>query len=260
MKRWLITLGLVWALVLSLAPQSNAAIRQTFVGDAAYSITISDTWVSTSVAFTAARTWTLPSAGGTNVPASLVVMDVAFAITSTNTLTLAPQSGETINGSSSSLVIAAAGGRVILTPTSGSNWIAITEGPGATGSIVSSAIASASAVSLTSTTAANITSVSLTAGDWDCRGAVTRKLAASTSVTLLKTSISQTSATSGSLDTGTMKQWSTAANVMAADTTDVIGPIQQQLTATTTVYLVAQDTFSVSTNSGYGQLACRKVR
>lgn len=255
MKKLCLALGLWLGLVLP-AP---AVVQQTQVGNVAYSITTSDTTVVTTVAFSAARIWTLPAAGGTCIgqtcPAnSLSILDLAGAITSTNTLTITPQSGETINGNTGSLIISAAGAKVYLTPTSGSNWQAVINGD-----YRSIAVATANAVALTSTTAADIATISLSQGDWSCAGAITRKLAASTSVTLLKTSISATTATSGSLDTGTMVEFATAANVMATDTTMTIGPIRLTPTATTSYFLVAQDTFSVSTNAGYGQLNCRRM-
>lgn len=274
-------LSLAIAAFAGLLSPALAVIQQTLVGNVAYTILSTDVNLVTTAAFSAPRSWTLPPAAATCVGQSPVcgnamqVLDLAGAVGSTNTLTLVRQSGETINGAAADLVIGYAGARVVLIPTSGTNWQAYispangqakgtatndSASAGNVGEVISSAVATADAVSLTSTTAANITSVSLTAGDWDCRAAITRKLAASTSVTQLKTSIFTTTATSGSLDTGTMAQWSTAANVMAADTTQVIGPIRISLASTTTQYLVAQDTFSVSTNSGYGQIACRRAR
>lgn len=254
MKRLL--LGLV--LWIGLLAPSNAVITQTLVGNVAYSILSTDTTVVTTTAFSASRTWTLPFAGATCIGQgcanALQIIDVAGALTFTNTLVIAPQTGDTINGNAANLILSAPGVRVVLLPTSGNNWQAFT-----TGDSRSIAVASASAVALTTTTAANITSLSLSQGVWDCSGAITRKLAAATSVTLLKSSISATTATSGSLDTGTMVQFSTAANVMAADHTEIIGPIRITLTATTTEFLVAQDTFSVDTNAGYGQFVCRRA-
>lgn len=250
------------ALTLGLAAPASAVVPRTTVGDAAYTVLPTDTVVATGTVFTAARTWTLPAAAGTCIgqtcapPAnSLLILDLAGAITFTNTLTIAPASGDTINGNAANLILSAAGVTVTLVPTSSSNWEAIV-----TGDYRSIAVATASAVSLTSTTAANISTLSLSQGYWLCSAAVTRKLAASTSITQLQTSISATTATSGSLDTGTLAQWSTAANVMGADTTQVIGPIRLTLTATTSYFLVAQDTFSVSTNAGYGQFNCWRRR
>lgn len=259
--RKILGLFLGLALWVGLVAPSLAVLIPTYVGNVAYTILPTDVNVVTTTSFTAARTWTLPSAGGTCIgqscqppAAALTIYDVAGAINGTSLLTIAPASGETINGNAANLILNAAGVRVTLVPTSGSNWNAYI-----TGDYYAAAVASASAVALTTATAADITSLQLSQGDWECRGAITRKLAATTSVTLLKTSISATSATSGSLDTGTMVQKATAANVMALDNTVLIGPIRLKIAATATYYLVAQDTFTVSTNAGYGQLSCRRV-
>lgn len=257
MKRLLLALGLSFAL---LSP-ANAVVSATRVGDAAYTILPNDVTIYTTTVFTAGRTWTLPQAassciGQNCIPAasSLQILDLAGALTFTNTLTIAPVSGDTINGNAANLILSAAGVRVVLIPTSPTNWRAIVYGDSR-----AIAVATASPISLTTTTAANVTSLALSQGVWDCSGVITRKLAATTSVTQLKTSIFTTSATSGSLDTGTMVQLSVAANVMAADTSQVIGPIRVSPAATTTYYLVAQDTFTADTNAGYGQLLCRRA-
>lgn len=251
------------ALALGLAAHiAWAVVPITRVGDAAYSITATNTNIQTTTAFTAARTWTLPFAAATCIgqscqPAAnqLQILDTAGAITATNTLTIAPQSGDTINGNAANLILSAAGVRVILIPTSANNWNATVYGD-----YRSTSVLSASAVALTTKTGKTIGSISLSQGLWNCNGALTRKLAATTSVTQLKTSISTTTDTSGTLDAGTAVQWSTAANVMAADTTQVIGPVTLTPIATTSYYLVAEDTFTVDTNAGYGQLNCRRVK
>lgn len=246
-------------LLAGLALPASAVTPFTRVGDAAYTILPTDMRVATTTAFTAARTWTLPSAGATCVGQTcptneLVISDTAGAITGTYTLTLTPASGETINGQTGSLILSAAGTRVVLYPTSGSNWQATTYGDYRV-----SSVATGSAVSLTTATGANITSLALSQGTWSCRGTIVRKLAASTSVTGLITSISSTSATAGTVDGGATVQFSTAANVMGADTAMTVGPVILAPTATTTYYLVANDTFTVSTNAGYGQLLCKRL-
>jgi hypothetical protein len=133
MKRIIIALSLCLGLALSfvgLLP-SFAVVPATYVGNVAYTILNTDQKLITTTVFTAARTWTLPFAGGTCIgqtctpPASsLEIYDTANAISNNFTLTIAPQSGDTINGSSSSLVVQGAGVRISLTPTSGSNWSA----------------------------------------------------------------------------------------------------------------------------------------
>lgn len=114
---------------------------------------------------------------------------------------------------------------------------------------------------VTTTNLFNVTGVTLTAGDWDCRAVTSRVLGASTSVTKLTTSISPTSATMGAQGTTLADYLSTAANVMGATGTDQnFGPGRISLAATTNEYLVVQDTFTVSTDVAYGTMSCRRVR
>lgn len=113
---------------------------------------------------------------------------------------------------------------------------------------------------LTSTSAANITGVALTAGDWDCGGVGFRTLAASTSVTKMITGVNTTSATQPTEGSDAGVYFSTAANVMGANTDFGVGPSRVSLSAAGNVYLVATDTFTVSTNIAGGTLSCRRIR
>ena len=252
----------LWFLLLLLAlgtAPADAVVRTTNVGNAAYTITATDTFVVTTTAFSTARTWTLPSAGATCIgqtcPAQeLIVLDRAGAITSANTLTIARPSGGTINGLGADLILSAPGVKVTLVPTSGTNWNATIQGDYRASSVLVGA-----AVSLTSTTAANMTTISLSQGLWSCTANVNRALNASTSVTQLSTSISATTATPGTLGVSAV-QFSTAANVMGGDTGQIVGPVILAPTATTTYYVVADDTFTVSTNAVYGSITCQRMR
>lgn len=110
------------------------------------------------------------------------------------------------------------------------------------------------------TTAIGMTGLALTAGDWDCVGQLTRGLQAGTSnITVLKTSIN-TSIADGSLASGTMTQFSTAANVQTGDHTDIIGPVRISLSSTTNYFLIGDDAFSAGTTKTYGTLRCRRMR
>jgi hypothetical protein len=133
---------------------------------------------------------------------------------------------------------------------------------GYVGEYLESNIALGSAVSLTSGNAANVTSRTFEAGDWDIGANVTFNPAATTNVTLSFFSISETSATQ---DTTTGGAYNVlrypAGNVpVAGYTIGAIGPIRKSFTSTTTVYLVAQATFTVSTMSAYGILRARRAR
>lgn len=247
------------ALVFGLPPAAWAVLTSVLIGDANLSVNVNTSNLITSVAFTAARTVTLPSAGGTCVGQTcgnaLQIFDTANAVTSTNTLTIAPASGETINGNAANLILNAAGVRVVLIPTSGSNWQAIVEGD-----YVAATLASGSAVSVTTATPINVTSQSLSQGDWECRASIARVVGASTSFTKLSGSLGTTTGALVADGTDASSYFATAANVMAAGTNTKIGPARFSLAATSTIFLVVQDTFSVSTDTAFGQIECRRVR
>ena len=132
---------------------------------------------------------------------------------------------------------------------------------GNVGEVLSTTVATGSAVSLTTATGADIATVSLTAGDWDCRGVVTRNLGATTSVTILSQGISTGSTgVMPALGTTNVTQFTTAANVMVNQPQHTVGPTRLSLSATTTARLVAKDTFTVSTDAAFGQIECRRVR
>lgn len=128
------------------------------------------------------------------------------------------------------------------------------------GATVASTIASGSAVTVTSGTPINVTSVSLGAGDWDCRATVSRNVGATTSFTKLNASLGTTTGALVAEGTEAATYYSTAANVIATSTDTKIGPTQFLLASTTTVFLVVGDTFTVSTDAAYGQLTCRRAR
>lgn len=133
---------------------------------------------------------------------------------------------------------------------------------GDVGEFVDSQVASGSAVSLTTATAANVTSISLTAGDWDVYGSVGFLTAATTNFTQLISGVSVTSATIDTNDNSlrhvTLNTPGTAPGVSA---THVLTPtVRISLSGTTTVYMIARASFSISTCSAFGRLSARRVR
>lgn len=131
---------------------------------------------------------------------------------------------------------------------------------GNVGEYVSSNIASGSAVSLTTVTAANVTSISLTAGDWDVQGKVGFLGNAATTVTRQVASISATTAT---LDNTNDRVTRTvlSGTPYGVDDIHVNTPVSRfSLSGTTTVFLVAFSAFAVSTSSAYGEIRARRVR
>jgi hypothetical protein len=134
---------------------------------------------------------------------------------------------------------------------------------GNVGEVISSNIAQASAVSLSNGTGASVTSITLTAGDWDVSGVVWFNGGTSTSITALFSAISSTNntlPTDASLDQ--------SVNVLRYALTLSSGQVQASplstvrviLSGSTTYYLVAQGGFSVSTLSAYGSIYARRAR
>ena len=137
---------------------------------------------------------------------------------------------------------------------------------GQIGEFVTATVASGAAVALTTSVAANVTSISLTAGDWDISAQVDHLIAASTSITQLNASISLTSATlagqagGAGLGTDATAVASFSAMVPTANITQDIGLVRLSVAATTTVFLVAMDAFTLSTISAFGTIRARRVR
>lgn len=127
------------------------------------------------------------------------------------------------------------------------------------GSVGEFVTASATAVSMTSGTPANVTSISLTAGDWDVVGNMFFLPAATTVIGLVIGCINTTTGTIQAGSTGFTSQFSTAgaANVAAS----CPAPKQRiSLSATTTVFLVGQVNFTISTCTASGNIQARRVR
>jgi hypothetical protein len=131
---------------------------------------------------------------------------------------------------------------------------------GSVGEVISSTIATGSSVSLSTGATSNITSISLTAGDWDCTGAVDFTFGATTSYTNLVGSISTTTGTLGAQDSKFDFETPAAVPTAGADATFALPVVRELLSGTTTVFLVAQGTFTVSTLKAYGTIRCRGVR
>jgi len=200
----------------------------------------------------------------TTVAGLTLTSPVISSITNTGTLTLPTTTGTlSLAGANSDITSMTAvtainrTGGTALTGTNTNDAAAA----GRVGEYISSTVASANAVSLTNATTSNITSISLTAGDWDVSGEVGFTGNAATSQTYQLGSISQTSLSidqAGGMCVGASPRadttYQTSINRMA-----VIGG-RISLSATTTVYLTAQAGFSVSTLSAYGFIRARRVR
>lgn len=126
------------------------------------------------------------------------------------------------------------------------------------GSVGEYVTATGSAVSLSNNTPTNITSVSLTAGDWEVQSSIVFLPAAGTTVAQVVAGMNTTSAT---LPAGqfTWNLQSTSLATGGAQSSAL--PSQRfSVSATTTVFLVGQSNFGASTMTATGIIRARRVR
>ncbi len=134
---------------------------------------------------------------------------------------------------------------------------------GVVGEFLSTTVAIGSAVALTTTTAANVMSLSLTAGDWDVWGQLQLTGGGSTVLNGFFGNINLTSGTIADNTSGGYigLAWG------AVSPFGLIGPISVMVpprrfnvSSTTSVFMNAEAIFSVSTCSAYGGLFARRRR
>jgi hypothetical protein len=131
------------------------------------------------------------------------------------------------------------------------------------GQYVSVAIASTSAVSLSTGNATTIASTVLTPGDWDVWGTVVFTQGPTSIVTVKAAAVSLTSSVLPLLNVGGIVQDGIGAGLTGGGASAVnIPPVRMSIasTASATAYLTAALTFSVSTAAAYGLLQARRAR
>ncbi len=129
------------------------------------------------------------------------------------------------------------------------------------GEYISSSAAN-SAVSMTTGSNFDMTSISLTAGDWDVEGNVAIAVGAGATVSVFRGWISTTSATFPTPpNAGAMFDLVFGSAVMETPTQAMpVGRIRISLSGTTTVYLSSRASFSGGTVTGGGFIGARRVR
>ncbi len=196
---------------------------------------------------------TLLYASSANVMAALATANSGVLVTSSGGV---PSISSTLPAfTTSSITFSPTTGGIVGTTTNDS------AAAGKVGEIISSVIASASGVSNTSNTARDVTSISLTAGDWDVWGNVTFNGNAATAVQALIGWISSTSATLPDTSISASKI-TPAAPVLFSIAPDgfCVPSLRLSLSGTTTIYLSSYAFFSVSTCTSYGGIYARRVR
>lgn len=132
---------------------------------------------------------------------------------------------------------------------------------GFVGEYVQSAIESGSTVALSNGVATNLTSIQLTAGDWDVNGVAYLVPNAVSGVTQGLLSISNTA---GTLDVlaGNIFAITLQSGGLTGGTgfSMALTRVRKSLNATTTVHFVVQSSFTISSNSTYGRITARRVR
>lgn len=130
------------------------------------------------------------------------------------------------------------------------------------GEYVSSEIAPGSGVSLTSGAAVNITSISLTAGDWDVWGNVLFRPSASAAIVSLTGFISTNGTTyPGSANAGAVGRMVFPASFVPNDDIIIVaGTKRISIASTTTVYLESVQYYSGGSMTGAGFIGARRVR
>jgi hypothetical protein len=126
---------------------------------------------------------------------------------------------------------------------------------GNVGEFVSSVIAQASPVNLPNGVPTNITSISLTAGDWDAWGNVSGSFTNTSGSIYGWVSLTSATQPDNSLLSGMALSSGTIANAFFQ-----VVPLRVSISTTTTVYLSANSTFSGGTSSGVGGIYARRVR
>lgn len=131
---------------------------------------------------------------------------------------------------------------------------------GDVGEYVSATLAAGSAVNAVNNTAVNITSISLTAGDWDVWGNIVLGTGPAATITLAVGWISTTSASSPAALTNSGAEFrsiQTQGNTLTS--VWPVGQMRLSLSGTTTVYLSFLCTITGTPNA-YGFIAARRVR
>lgn len=160
-------------------------------------------------------------------------------------------------GANVGLILASKGTAGVLTRgvSDGSNAPA-----GYVGEIIESTVLVGSAVSLTSAVTSDITSISLTAGDWDVFGVFCTNPAATTVQTIANVWINSTSVTPPIVPNAGATNRLSATSLAQSAWYLPIGTRRVSISSTTTYYLSGTVVFSGSTLTAYGYIGARRVR
>ena len=212
------------------------------------------TSISGSVSWTGTKIGT--AYGGTGLT-SFTANGVVYA---SSTSALATGSALTFDGTNfvttGSITPSQTGGIIGTTTNNNANT-------GSVGEYVSSTVASGSAVTLVTATITTVTSISLTAGDWDISGTVGLVMTGTTSLNYFSLGTTTSAGGSPNLDANFQLGFPTGGGAIAVSGVGPVYPIptaRYSLSATTTIYLNANVSFSTSTCKAYGVIRARRIR
>lgn len=131
---------------------------------------------------------------------------------------------------------------------------------GSLGEFISAEVLAGAPVALVNATPATITSIALTAGDWDVEASFGYIINAATVVTALQGSISLTAATMDSTPAALGQLRYPAGSVPGGNIIFTSTRKRLSLAAPATVYLVENAFFTTNTCSGWGHISARRVR
>jgi hypothetical protein len=132
---------------------------------------------------------------------------------------------------------------------------------GVIGEFIAANVPLASEVTLTNNVPATVvTMTNLPAGDWVVNGQVNYDASGTTKITVLKQGISFSAGTFGTVNTYSVSQSGEYTPIAANDIAQLVRSQRISIATPTTIYLVAQATFTTSTLKAYGVLEARRVR
>jgi len=196
--------------------------------------------------------------------------DTLIGRATTDTLTNKTLTSPTINTptvssgsfSSPSIITPVITTSLAFTPTTGGIIGTTTNDSTTTGNVgehISATLAAGSAISLSTNVAANVTSISLTAGDWDISGTVYFTSAATTNLVFTAAGSSATSATfDGTIGKYCQSLWGYVPGSGVA--CEHVPLFRTSLSTTTTIFIVVLCQFTVSTLTAHGYLRARRIR
>jgi hypothetical protein len=130
---------------------------------------------------------------------------------------------------------------------------------GYVGETITSTVLTGSAVSLATTTAKTVTSVSLTAGEWNVCGNVLYTNGGTTTTTVSAAAFNTTTDTLPTAPANGWSEWG-GATLTGPSISHTVGCHRVSTASTISYFLVTRATFATSTSTAYGSISARRVR